>query len=280
MADHFIAHGWQHELVIARPAAEHRLLVAGGCELFRELQRHGPDHEREDRIGVLPKGRNIRSEVLRADRRPDLLDDLPAAGFEGALEAADDLVPEGIVGADGGDLLVTLIAGPLPERMARLRTAPARADEIGIFGQIALGEVVSRRNGRDVDGFVGGAHRRERVAARGEQPAHEHVHVILQDQLLGSGDGGVRLGLLIFDDEFDLCATEIAVDVVEVELEAIHHVLANLSEEAGDRRHKSDAQFLGGTGRRRQAQGNNATQQRPTEPSSQGTCHSLNSLLS
>src|SRR5215831_13040043 len=88
VADHFIAHGRQHELVIARPAADHRLLVAGGRELLGELQRHGPDHEREDRIGVLPQRRDVGPEGLSADRRPDLLHDLPAAGLEGALETA------------------------------------------------------------------------------------------------------------------------------------------------------------------------------------------------
>src|SRR5262249_37933652 len=121
------------ELVIARPAADHRLLVAGGRELLRELQRHGTNHQREDRIGVLPQRRDVGPEVLGADRRPDLLHDLPAAGLEGALETADDLIAERIVGADRRDLLVTLVAGPLPERMARLRAAPARAEEVGIF---------------------------------------------------------------------------------------------------------------------------------------------------
>ena len=60
---------------------------------------------------------------------------------------------------------------------------------------------------------------------------------------------------------------EVAVDVVKVELEAIDHVFADLGEDAGGRRHVADAQFLGGVRRRRQAQGNNAAQQRRTEPS-------------
>ena len=118
VADHLVAHRRQHELVIARSAAEHRLLVAGRRELLRELQRHRADHEREDRVGVRLDGRDVRPEVLGAERRPDLLDDLPAAGFEAALEAADHLVAERVVGADRDDLLVALLAGPLAERMA------------------------------------------------------------------------------------------------------------------------------------------------------------------
>ena len=74
--------------------------------------------------------RDVRPEVLGAERRPDLLDDLPAAGLEGALEAADHLVAEGVVGADRDDLLVALFAGPLAERMARLRARPAGADQV------------------------------------------------------------------------------------------------------------------------------------------------------
>src|SRR5258708_19945016 len=119
---------------MARGGGEHGVGITGGCELLGERQRHRPDHGGENRVGVLPKRRNIRSEVLGADRRPDFLEDLPAAGLEGALETADDLVTEGIVGADRGDLLVALVAGPLPKRMAWLRTGPAGADEIGVFG--------------------------------------------------------------------------------------------------------------------------------------------------
>ena len=49
------------------------------------------------------------------------------------------------VGADRGHGLEPLFARPLAERMAWLRARPAGADEIGILGEIALGEVVRRR---------------------------------------------------------------------------------------------------------------------------------------
>src|SRR5262249_55951365 len=151
--------------------------------------------EREDGVGILPDGRNVGAEVLGAERWPDLLNDLPATGLERALETADDLIAKSIVGADRRDPLVTLVAGPLPERMAWLRAAPAGADQVWVFGQIALGQVVGRRNGHDVDCFVGRADRRQRVAARRQEAANEHMHLILQDELLGPGDGSVRLSL-------------------------------------------------------------------------------------
>src|SRR5262249_24774266 len=134
VTDHFVAHGRQHELVIASPAADHSLLVARGRELLGELQRHGAYHEREGGVGVLPDGGNVGPKFLGAERRPDFWDDLPAAGLECALEAADDLIAERIVGADRRDLLVALVAGPLAERMAWLRAAPAGADHVRIFG--------------------------------------------------------------------------------------------------------------------------------------------------
>ncbi len=123
VADHFVAHERQRELVIAGAAAEDRLLVAGAAQLLGELQRHRADHQREDRVGVGLHGRDVGPEVLGAERRPDFLDHLAAAILERLLEAAEHFVAEGIVGGDGDDFLVALVAGPLAERMVRLRAA-------------------------------------------------------------------------------------------------------------------------------------------------------------
>ena len=89
--------------------------------MLGKLQRHRPDHQREHRVGIGLEGRDIGPEVLGAERRPDLLDDLAAAILERLLKAADRLIAERIIGADGDDLLVSLVAGPLAERMMRLR---------------------------------------------------------------------------------------------------------------------------------------------------------------
>ena len=148
VADDLVAHGGQRELVVARPAADHGLLVAGSRQLLGELQRHRPDHEREDRVRVLLHGRNEGPEVDRSERRPDLLDDLAAAGFERLLEPADGLVAEGIVGGDRHDALVSLLAGPLPERMGGLGARPAGAHEVGILVGVALRQIIRGRNRR------------------------------------------------------------------------------------------------------------------------------------
>src|SRR6266852_4336273 len=130
MADDFVSHRRQDELIVACSPADHRLLVAGGSQLLGKLQRHRPDHEREDRVCILLDGRDVRSEILSAKRRPDFLDDLAAAILERLLETTDDLVAEGIVRADGDNLLVALVAGPLPERMAGLGACSTGSDEI------------------------------------------------------------------------------------------------------------------------------------------------------
>ena len=87
------------------------------------------------------------------------------------------------------------------------------------------------------------------------------MHLVLQDQLADLGHRGVRLALLVLDDEPDLHPAEVALDLVEIHLEAVDHVLADLGEDAGRRREEADAQFLlllraggGGSDRERAAQ--------------------------
>src|SRR5581483_2488788 len=103
---------------------------------------HRPHHQGENGIGVLLDRRDVRSEVLGAERGPDLLHDLAAAILERFLESTRYLVTECVVGCDADNLLVALITGPLPKRVMRLRRRPACADEIGILVELALGEVV------------------------------------------------------------------------------------------------------------------------------------------
>ncbi len=96
--------------------------------MLDELCRHRADHQRHHRVGVRLDRRDERPEVLGAERRPDLLNNLAAAILKRLLEAADDLVAEGVVRRDRDDLFVALIACPLAKRMMGLRTRPAGAD--------------------------------------------------------------------------------------------------------------------------------------------------------
>ena len=66
------------------------------------------------------------------------------------------------------------------------------------------------------------------------------MHLVLQDQLLGLGHGGVGLALLVLDDEFHLRPAErAALVLVEVHLEA-----ADLGEDARDRRVEANSQLF------------------------------------
>ena len=50
---------------------------------------------------------------------------------------------------------------------------------------------------------------------------------------------------IVLDDELHVHAAELAAVFVEIELEAVHHVLADLGKDAGHRRDVADAQFFG-----------------------------------
>ncbi len=114
----------------------------------------------------------------------------------------------------------------------------------GYFAGLALREIVGCRDRRDVDGFFGGAHRRQRIAGRGQHAADEHLDLVLKNQFLCFGDAEVGLGLVVLEDELDVHAAELVAVLVEIELETVVHVLADLREQAGHRRNEADAQFF------------------------------------
>src|SRR5262249_8550441 len=145
-------------------------------------------------------------------------------------------------------LLVAVTASPLPERMARLRPRPAGPNQEWKLGGIALRKVVRCRDGDDVN-RVAGAQGGERIASRRQQTADEHLHLVLENQFLHFGDAGIRLALLVLDDEFHLRAGEIALYFVEIHLKAINHILADLREYASRWREKTDAQLFGAQAR-------------------------------
>ena len=89
-----------------------------------------------------------------------------------------------------------------------------------------------------------GAHRRQRIAGRGQHAADEHLHFVLQNQLLGFGDTEVGLGLVVLEDELDVHAAELVAVLIEIHLEAVDHIFADLGEQAGHRRNETDAQLF------------------------------------
>jgi hypothetical protein len=140
VGDDLVGHERQGKLVIIGAAAENDRLVAGRAQLLGELQGHRSDHQREDRVDVGFDARNVRPEVLGAERHPHFLHDLAAAILEGLLESANLLVAEGVIGADRGDALIALLASPLPERMGRLRRDPRGEYGVRKFVGLTLGQ--------------------------------------------------------------------------------------------------------------------------------------------
>ena len=172
-----------------------------------------------------------RREVVRVERRPDLLHDLPALLLEHLLEAAERLVAERVVHADERDLAVLrVLDDPLGERMHRLARRPAGAHDV--LRRLALGDVVGGhdrvRGGNALAVDVG----LERVPDVGEEPAGDDVDLVLLDHLARLVERGGRVALVVLDDQLDLAAAHLAPDLVEVELGAVHHVLADLRERA------------------------------------------------
>jgi hypothetical protein len=70
------------------------------------------------------------------------------------------------------------------------------------------------------------------------------VDIVRQDELVGLGDAGVRPTLIIFDDQGHLGPAKLAPVLVQVHLETVLHVNAELRENAGLRRDETNAQFF------------------------------------
>src|SRR4029078_6681676 len=98
------------------------------------------------------------------------------------LEAADGLVAECVVSGDRDDLLIALVAGPLAESVVGLRARPACADQIREVFELALREVVRRRDRRNVHRLEFGTDRRKGVAGRGYARTAHTLHLVLQNE--------------------------------------------------------------------------------------------------
>jgi hypothetical protein len=109
---------------------------------------------------------------------------------------------------------------------------------------LALRQIVGGRHGAHVERLLGGGDRRQRIGRGGQHGADQHVHLVLQDELLRLGDIDVGLALVVLDDEGNLGAAELSIVLVQIHLEAVDHIGAELGEDAGARRKETDAQLL------------------------------------
>ena len=151
---------------------------------------------------------------------------------------------EGVILADGSDLLVALLQRPVSERMGKGAGGVA-GDADHVFDARALGEIVGG-NDRDEVGRPGALDVVGDCEARiGKQIADQHVAVALLDQAAGLLQGGVGVRSVVLDDEFDLAAAHLVLDLVEIELNALDHFLAAGGDDAGQRRQQADLDRTG-----------------------------------
>jgi hypothetical protein len=92
------------------------------------------------------------------------------------------------------------------------------------------------------------------------------VHLVLAHELLRLPHADRGLAFLVLDDEGHLGAAELALVLVEIQLEAVLHVLADLRKDAGHRRQEPDAQLLLRLSRGRRHQRHRPPYRPTTEP--------------
>ena len=281
-ADRLVAHRRQRRLVRGRAATEQRqpALEPRFLVLLHELHGEPADEERQHGVGVALDLGEERREVVGVERRPDLLDDPPALFLEDVLEAADRLVAERVVHADRRDLpVLRVLDEPLREGVHRLARGPAGADDP--LRGLALRDVIGGDDGigrRDLLAIDVGL---ERVADVREQPARQDVDLVLLDELARLVERGRRVALAVLDDELERPPRRDAADLVQVQLGAVHHVLADLREGAGERREHAepDRAVLGLCHDRRQQGGEPGAQHESGErPDLEAPHHGLLSL--
>src|SRR5439155_1041284 len=179
----------------------------------------------EDGVDVAAELADVGRLVRRAERGPELLDDLAARVLEGLVEARHHLVAEGEVVRDGRDF-------PVPERLrgvgaeghGRLARGRGRAHEE--LGRLALGQVVGGGARRDRRDALGVHVRRERVGLEGGQGAEDDVDSALLDQLAGSRERAGGLATAVDDRQLDAPAGERALLLLEEQLDAVLHLFA------------------------------------------------------
>src|SRR5258705_3739010 len=148
----FLAKRPDHGLVGAVHRGEQRRLrlQAEAGILLDEAGRIRTGLHREDPIDLgVAQLAQLEAEVRRVERMPELLNDLAAAFGEPLGQATALLVAEGVVLADGGDLLVTLLQRPIAKRMGEF-TGAVTGDADHVLDTLSLRQVIGRDDRNEV----------------------------------------------------------------------------------------------------------------------------------
>jgi hypothetical protein len=92
-----------------------------------------------------------------------------------------------------------------------------------------------------------------RIVANGiglgsEQEAADHIDLVALHQLAHFGDGGLGVGLSVFDNQIDVIAAELASLFLEIEFESLDHLQRAFRYEAAERNGQANFQRIRGGG--------------------------------
>jgi hypothetical protein len=169
----------------------------------------------------------------------DLVDD---AALEVALEAGEHVLAGGVVRRHQVHIVDVLVAHVLAHRLGRLVVLPRGREEALVA--LLAGELVRAGVGADHD-LAGVGHRR-RHREQHVRPDHpgDEVDLVLLQHLVGELLADVGLDLVVAVDHLGVEAADLAVEVVERELDRVLHVLADHALRTRERGDEADLQLL------------------------------------
>jgi hypothetical protein len=216
------------------------LAQAEGVVLLHEVHRLGTGVEHVD--ALRPGAAHLAQVGLpvggRAERRECLAGDLAAGCGERLLEAGDRLLARGVVGRHQVDRVTAELLGHCgAECLGDLSVGERGAPDVRRGGR---GQLVGPRVGDDQRHLGLDEGVLEAESRGGADDAHDGGHLVLGHQLGGRRHAGLGRLALVGLDDLDVATAELAVVLVEEELEALLHVLAERGVDTGERDGQAD----------------------------------------
>ncbi len=173
--------------------------------------------------------------------------------FVEAAEAGHGILATRIVRRDDHDVLVALVLHDLADGFVQIVVLPGDIEEEGV----ALLAGVLRRAGigRDVEGLVLEDGRADGKHDVGEDDASHEVDLVLLQELVGCLLSDIGALLVVGDNDLSRQVAELAVQVLDAELETVADVHAEAGARAGQGGHQTDLDLVGGMRGTSQQQG-------------------------
>ena len=209
-----------------------RLVEAALDELFHEDRALTGRHKYKHGVGrVVLHPLQKRRKVRVLERYADLFRNRAALLLERIGKPSLGIDSGSVVGDDGDRFLDPVLDRPLGHRRRGLRQRERGADDIGRL----LGDHCCRGGADDFGNLRLRGDRRRCQRERREPETHQHLGVIVADQLLGQALGDVGRAGVVLDLEDDLLAGDRVTVLLHVELSAGALLLAGRRLLAGHR---------------------------------------------